>query len=74
MSGDLRDFIALLERHGELARVQTPVSADLEISEIYFRHARSPAGERRSCLKMLLEASCPSSSMRLARTDALNWH
>lgn len=44
MSGDLRDYISLLEAHGELARVKTPVSADLEISEIYFRHARSNGG------------------------------
>lgn len=44
MSKDLRDFISLLEANGELARVKTPVSADLEISEIYFRHARSPGG------------------------------
>jgi 4-hydroxy-3-polyprenylbenzoate decarboxylase len=33
-----------LEKRNELVRVVTPVSRDLEISEIYFRHARSPDG------------------------------
>ena len=31
---DLRDFIRCLEQAGELVRIQTPVSADLEITEI----------------------------------------
>ena len=31
---DLRDFIAFLERKGELRRVKTPVSCELEIAEI----------------------------------------
>lgn len=44
MKGDLRDFISLLERHGELVRITAPVSPELEISEIYFRHARSVDG------------------------------
>jgi 4-hydroxy-3-polyprenylbenzoate decarboxylase len=59
MSGDLRDFIALLERHGELARVQTPVSADLEISEIYFRHARSPGGGKALLFENVIGSKLP---------------
>ncbi len=31
---DLRGFLALLERHGELLRIDTPVSPKLEITEI----------------------------------------
>ncbi|HIM81986.1 MAG TPA: hypothetical protein EYM54_18000, partial [Dehalococcoidia bacterium] len=31
---DLREFIAFLENKGELRRITTPVSWDLEISEI----------------------------------------
>jgi 4-hydroxy-3-polyprenylbenzoate decarboxylase len=34
MSRDLRSFIALLERRGQLRRISTPVSGDLEIAEI----------------------------------------
>lgn len=42
--GNLQDFIKVLEAEGELVRIQTPVSRDLEISEIYFRQIRSPGG------------------------------
>ena len=31
---DIREFIALLEQRGELARIKAPVSRDLEITEI----------------------------------------
>lgn len=41
---DLQQFISRLEEEGELVRITVPVSRDLEISEIYFRHARSPDG------------------------------
>lgn len=41
---DLQEFISELDQAGELARIQTEVDPDLEISEIYFRHARSPGG------------------------------
>jgi 4-hydroxy-3-polyprenylbenzoate decarboxylase len=41
---DLRDFIKVLEEEDELVRIKTPVSRDLEISEIYFRQIRSPGG------------------------------
>ena len=38
---DLRDFIAALEREGELVRVKHPVSAELEITEIADRTVKS---------------------------------
>ena len=38
---DLREFIALLEDRGELKRITTPVSADLEITEITDRTVKS---------------------------------
>lgn len=41
---NLQAFIAKLEEAGELIRIKEPVSRDLEISEIYFRHARSEGG------------------------------
>ena len=40
-SKDLRDFIALLEDKGELRRIKTPVSRDLEITEITDRTVKS---------------------------------
>ena len=41
MFKDLRDFIALLEREGELKRITHPVSAELEITEICDRTLRA---------------------------------
>jgi 4-hydroxy-3-polyprenylbenzoate decarboxylase len=38
---DLRDFLARLERAGELIRISEPVSADLEITEIADRTVKS---------------------------------
>src|SRR5580765_5910849 len=38
---DLRDWIALLEREGELVRVDAEVDADLEITEINDRVVKS---------------------------------
>ena len=38
---DIREFIAFLEDRGELARVKTPVSCDLEITEINDRVVKS---------------------------------
>ncbi|MBI4561928.1 MAG: menaquinone biosynthesis decarboxylase [Candidatus Rokubacteria bacterium] len=40
---DLRDFIALLERRGQLRRISVPVSRDLEITEITDRISMGPA-------------------------------
>ena len=37
---DLREFIAFLEDKGELRRISTPVSWELEISEIADRMAK----------------------------------
>src|ERR671919_2341684 len=39
--GDLRDWIALLEREGELVRVQAEVDPDLEMTEIVDRVVKS---------------------------------
>ncbi|TVZ37211.1 4-hydroxy-3-polyprenylbenzoate decarboxylase [Alteromonadaceae bacterium 2753L.S.0a.02] len=41
MFKDLRDFIALLEKKGQLKRIQHPVSASLEITEICDRTLRA---------------------------------
>jgi 4-hydroxy-3-polyprenylbenzoate decarboxylase len=41
---NLRDFISLLEKKGELVRVKTPVSPDLEITEIADRVMKSEGG------------------------------
>ena len=38
---DLRDFIALLEKEGELKRIQTEVDPYLEVTEISDRTLRS---------------------------------
>lgn len=38
---DLRDFIARLEREGELVRIKHPISADLEITEIADRTVKN---------------------------------
>lgn len=43
---DLRDFIDVLSRQGELVRVTAPVSADLEIAEITDRISKSGAGNK----------------------------
>ncbi|MBI4611701.1 MAG: UbiD family decarboxylase, partial [Candidatus Rokubacteria bacterium] len=42
---DLREFVAHLERHGQLRRIAVPVSRDLEISEITDRVSKGPAGQ-----------------------------
>src|SRR5512145_1847284 len=39
---DLHDFIALLEKRGHLKRIKTPVSAELEITEITDRVSKGP--------------------------------
>lgn len=41
---NLRDFIALLEKEGELIRIKHPVSAELEITEITDRVSKSKDG------------------------------
>ena len=40
-ASDLREWIALLEREGELLRVTAEVDADLEITEIVDRTVKS---------------------------------
>ncbi|MBI1882291.1 MAG: UbiD family decarboxylase, partial [Chloroflexi bacterium] len=39
---NLQEFIALLEKRGHLKRIKTPVSAELEISEITDRVSKGP--------------------------------
>lgn len=41
----LRDFVALLEKQGQLRRISTPVSAELEITEITDRISKGPSGQ-----------------------------
>lgn len=45
---DLRDFIQLLEKRSQLARVAAPVSAELEITEITDRVSKGPAEHNRA--------------------------
>src|SRR5262249_49858326 len=40
---DLREFVAHLEKHGQLRRVSVPVSRDLEIAEITDRVSKGPS-------------------------------
>jgi 4-hydroxy-3-polyprenylbenzoate decarboxylase len=40
---DLREFVAHLDKHGQLRRVSAPVSRDLEIAEITDRVSKGPA-------------------------------
>ncbi|MBI3629562.1 MAG: menaquinone biosynthesis decarboxylase [Candidatus Rokubacteria bacterium] len=47
---DLPEFVAHLEKHGQLHRVATPVSRDLEISEITDRVSKGPAARNRALL------------------------
>ncbi|MCA0354678.1 MAG: menaquinone biosynthesis decarboxylase [Chloroflexi bacterium] len=42
---DLREWIAFLEKRGELKRIKTPVSADLEITEITDRVSKMKQGQ-----------------------------
>ena len=46
-ASDLREWIALLEKEGELVRISAEVDPDLEITEIVDRVVK--AGGRRSC-------------------------
>lgn len=47
---DLREFIADLESDGELIRITTPVSCDLEIAEICDRASKSKDGANKALL------------------------
>ena len=44
MYKSLKDFIARLEREGELIRVSAPVSSRFEIAELTDRQAKSEGG------------------------------
>lgn len=47
---DLPEFVAHLEKHGQLHRVATPVSRDLEIAEITDRVSKGPAARNKALL------------------------
>ena len=47
---NLREFISLLEKHGRLARISTPVSPHLEITEIADRVIKGPAASNKALL------------------------
>ncbi len=47
---DLRDFIELLEQRSQLMRVKTPVSAELEITEITDRVSKLPPEQNKALL------------------------
>ncbi|MCA9807477.1 MAG: menaquinone biosynthesis decarboxylase [Cyanobacteria bacterium HKST-UBA06] len=48
----LRDFIRLLEDHDALARIEVPVSPELEIAEITDRISKAPAPQNKGLLFM----------------------
>src|SRR5262245_54106138 len=54
---DLKEFIARLERAGELVRIKTPVSAELEITEITDRISKLPPEENKALLFEHVEGS-----------------
>lgn len=47
---NLRDFIALLEERGQLARIQLPISPKLEITEITDRVSKAPLDKNKALL------------------------
>jgi 4-hydroxy-3-polyprenylbenzoate decarboxylase len=47
---DLRQFIRLLDESGQLTRIQTPISANLEITEITDRVCKGSAGSNKALL------------------------
>ncbi|MBX9879040.1 MAG: UbiD family decarboxylase [Candidatus Obscuribacterales bacterium] len=47
---DLREFLKVLEKEGELQRIDVPVSTDLEIAEITDRISKSPEGKNKALL------------------------
>ncbi len=47
---NLRDYLKLLEEHGHLTRIKTPVSPHLEITEIADRVAKGPASQNKALL------------------------
>jgi len=47
---DLREFISLLEESNEVIRIQTPVSRDLEITEITDRVSKGPSVQNKALL------------------------
>lgn len=49
MYRNLSEFIARLEREGELQRVSVPVDPVYEIAEITDRMSKQPDGARRCC-------------------------
>jgi 4-hydroxy-3-polyprenylbenzoate decarboxylase len=47
---DLREFLALLDKRGQLRRIAAPVRRELEITEIADRVAKGPAGQNLALL------------------------
>ena len=47
---DLREFVAHLEKTGQLRRISAPVSRDLEITEITDRVSKGPAESNQALL------------------------
>jgi 4-hydroxy-3-polyprenylbenzoate decarboxylase len=54
---DLREFVAHLEKHGCLRRVDAPVSPELEITEITDRVSKGPPGDNVALLFERVEGS-----------------
>src|SRR5687768_5647291 len=54
---DLGEFVARLEQAGELVRIKTPVSAELEITEITDRVSKMPLDRNKALLFEQVEGS-----------------
>lgn len=55
----LREFVEALEKSNELVRIKESVSQDLEISEFYFRQARSPGGGKALLFENVIGSQMP---------------
>ncbi len=56
---NLQEFIAALEKAGELKRIQAPVSKDLEITQITDLASKSPGGGQALLFEHVLESPFP---------------
>ncbi len=56
---NLREFVSALEEAGELLRIETPVSKDLEITEITDKASKSPGGGKALLFERVEESEFP---------------
>ncbi|MBI1736361.1 MAG: menaquinone biosynthesis decarboxylase [Candidatus Rokubacteria bacterium] len=71
---DLAEFVALLEKRGRLHRVRTPVSCDLEITEITDRVSKTPGDRNVALLFERVEgADCPVLINAFGSAERMAW-